>query len=380
MVCQIVPSKLGAYEKFMVRLAETARYRGYQVDFLVPGDPHATIAARLHQAGSCVTVGRNWLGRGTREKFSGFIIDYMSATLKTDYSLTAFHFCSEVPVSISLTLKRLLRHARRVHVWHQRSEIVNKASLAHRHCSRLRLVSLWMDGIVMIYKGGLPAALARGVPDAKLTYIHNGTDEISTRDQRMETRKMLGIDPHVPVLIVVSSLIPRKDVASIVNALPEVVSQFPLLKCLIVGDGELKPALEELSKEKGLCNCVMWLGRRNDVSALMGASDVFILASKAEPFGFVNIEAMAQRLPVVATNVGGIPEIVVDSVTGMLFNPGDSRELCAAILRLLKDPDVREVMGNAGYERYKECFTLDSMANNYCNYYEKMAHSRITGD
>jgi len=125
---------------------------------------------------------------------------------------------------------------------------------------------------------------------------------------------------------------------------------------LVVGDGKLRPVIEKQIARLGLCKYVRLLGTRTDVPNLLSASDILVLASLWEGLPGVIAEAMASGLPVVATNVGGIPELVVDGKTGLLVPPGDATSLADALSRLIDDPDLRYRLGVEGYHRISTYF------------------------
>jgi glycosyltransferase involved in cell wall biosynthesis len=145
--------------------------------------------------------------------------------------------------------------------------------------------------------------------------------------------------------------------------------------CLaIVGDGPIKDDLEAEIHRRGLAGRVELLGARDDVPEILGASDLFVMASRWEGLPLAIIEAMMSGLPVVATAVGGVPEEVVDGETGLLVPPGSPEALARAMQRLIDDPQLRERVGAAGRRRALERFTEARMLRETAAVYAGAIH------
>ena len=146
--------------------------------------------------------------------------------------------------------------------------------------------------------------------------------------------------------------------------------------CLwIVGDGPAKPALQDLCERLGLLNDVVFAGERSDVKQVLHSLSLFVQPSLSEGFGIAIAEAMAAGLPVVASAVGGIPEVVVHGQTGWLVPPGDPRALAQAIARCVAHPQQAYEFGRRGWERVNQCFTIQSAARRHEELYERLMTS-----
>jgi glycosyltransferase involved in cell wall biosynthesis len=144
----------------------------------------------------------------------------------------------------------------------------------------------------------------------------------------------------------------EKDHGSLLRAFATVVAEHPAARLRLVGDGPERPAAEALTRELGIEPSVEFLGDRDDVAELLAGSDVLVLASYAiENLPFAVLEAMAVGLPVVATDVGALAELVDDGVTGWLVPPRDTAALATALGRLVADPERARAMGRAGRDR-----------------------------
>jgi glycosyltransferase involved in cell wall biosynthesis len=136
--------------------------------------------------------------------------------------------------------------------------------------------------------------------------------------------------------------------------------------------GAFQTALEHEAERLGVRDRVVFAGRRDDAAELLVELDVLALPSWTEGLPLVVLEAMARRRPVVATPVGGTPEVVVDGETGLLVPPRDPDALAAALRRLLADADLRRRMGDAGYERVRERFSADAMTGRVLEIYDEV--------
>jgi glycosyltransferase involved in cell wall biosynthesis len=151
----------------------------------------------------------------------------------------------------------------------------------------------------------------------------------------------------------------------LIEAMALVAEQVPDLKMLLVGDGPLRPQIEAEIADQGLWDRIVLLGRRDDVPRLLTELDFTVLPSLLEGMPVSIIEAMAAGLPVVASNVGGIPEVVVDGETGLLVEPGQPELLAAAIVRLANDAELRAEMGAKAYRRVEQVFGIDQSVKAY---------------
>jgi glycosyltransferase involved in cell wall biosynthesis len=151
-----------------------------------------------------------------------------------------------------------------------------------------------------------------------------------------------------------------------------VARMHPSAVCVIAGDGSQRHALQEEATRASLNGQMRFLGYRLDVMNFIGAADMFVLPSPAEPFGLVILEAMSLGKPVVACRAGGPREIVVDGETGFLVTPGRPAELAAAINRLVEDKPLSQSMGERGRDRYRREFTADRMAEQTMHIYSRL--------
>ncbi len=213
---------------------------------------------------------------------------------------------------------------------------------------------------------------------AKLRTIHNGIDPDAERMQprrtRLEVRAELQVAQHQPLLINLANLHPYKGHSDLLLALQEVRRQCPDARAVIVGSGALEAQLRAQAAALGLGDCVQLLGHRDDVADLLAASDLFVLSSLVEGLPISILEAMAQGLPCIVTDVGGCSELVQDGETGLVVPPREPQELAAAVVALLRDPSRVGQMGAASRQRVKERFSLRICAQRHERLYEELLH------
>jgi len=201
----------------------------------------------------------------------------------------------------------------------------------------------------------------------KIKLIYNGIDTRKFEDKKdlEKIRKELNLSPDELILGYVGNLREVKDHHTLILSFNRISSLFPQAKLLIVGDGELKPNLVKLCVELGLENKVLFLGHREDVHSLLNLMDIFVLSSHSEGCSISILEAMASEKPVVATRVGGNPELILEGKTGFLVPSAEPEKLAEKIIFLLKDEKLRRKMGEEGKKRVKEKFSLEGMLKKY---------------
>jgi len=207
-------------------------------------------------------------------------------------------------------------------------------------------------------------AVREGYDPAKVSVIHNGLDlsRFTPASDPARQRETLGLPPDVPVIAVFSRLNHSvKGVHTFLQAAARVAPAHPRARYLVVGDGPLRPELERLAARLGLGDRARFTGFRADVGETMSSITLSVLPSQSEGLSNVLLESMAASLPVIATRVGGTPEVVENEQTGLLVPPRDPAALALAIDSLLSDPERAAHLGRAGRRRVERFFQLDKM-------------------
>ncbi|TLY36745.1 MAG: glycosyltransferase family 4 protein [Nitrospirae bacterium] len=209
----------------------------------------------------------------------------------------------------------------------------------------------------------------------KFVTIHSGIDLAHFRSVQVDPavkRKELGLPPDGAIVGTVGRLVPIKGLEWLLKAAPQVLAQFPQACFVIIGDGPLLGELRQLTSKLGIGLRVVFLGAREDVPECLAALDLFVLPSLNEGMGRVLLEAMAVGCPVVATRVGGIPDIVADGTTGLLVPPRDERALAEAILTLLRDRSRRAAYGEAARRHIDGRFDVETMVRSVERLYDEV--------
>ena len=211
-------------------------------------------------------------------------------------------------------------------------------------------------------------AINEGITEAITQVLYNGvnTGRFSPADVQLRDAakaNFLNMAPGQLLVGTVGNLRPVKAQAVLIRAAAIVVKAYPNARFVIVGEGQMRLALEQLIADFGLNDHVWLFGSSVEVPRLLQAMDVFVLTSDSESCPNTILEAMASGLPVVATRVGGVPELVT-AETGLLVPPQDHKALATALLQLLEDPHLRQEMGRCGLVRVTESFTTAAMIRN----------------
>jgi len=215
--------------------------------------------------------------------------------------------------------------------------------------------------------------VADGVDASRTITIHEGIDVDHVRAAPAVNVHEAFFLPHgAPVVGNVAALVPHKGQRYLIDAAHRVVQQMPDVRFVILGEGELRDHLEKQVHEHHLEKHVFLPGFRIDVLGCIKAFDLFVMSSVTEGLGTSLLDAMAAARPIVATTAGGIPEIVDDGATGLLVPPRDPRALADAIVRALGDRSLRQRMGDAGFARVNEHFTVERMVEQTIEVYTRV--------
>ncbi len=207
------------------------------------------------------------------------------------------------------------------------------------------------------------AVIPNGIPIADYQHL------VATRTEWRSEHELRDDDV---AFVSVARLEKQKNHAMLLEAFARAFGSEPRAHLLLVGDGDCRQALELRAWELGLEAKVRFLGRRADVPQILGAADIFVLASKNEGNPLAVMEAMAAGLPVVATAVGGVPELIVDQKSGLLVMPGDCDGLGVAMLRLFRNAPMRRAMAACATRQAFQTFSASRMAAVYMELYERI--------
>jgi glycosyltransferase involved in cell wall biosynthesis len=258
-----------------------------------------------------------------------------------------------------------------------KGELNNKGSYFEKIVALERQMLSSVDGVVFVSEFSRQEIYTRHTLDnIHSRVIHNGI-----RTQRAETvlsRKQLDIPENAFVVISVGTLEPRKNQYSWVSAMLDLLRARPHIYLLLVGDGQDRKRIETLASRSGLDPQIRLLGFRSDVSRLLRLADVYCHPALMESLGIAVIEAAEAGLPIVAANVGGIPEIVEHLQSGVLINQVEGESTFSHwIEELHNSPVLRTKLGNAARKAFLAKFTEEAMAQAYMGYFRELQQNPL---
>jgi len=245
----------------------------------------------------------------------------------------------------------------------------------------VRLLTPSMDRVIAVSRAIVAKIADEGRTGAPVSLIYNGVDleRYDRQEPCCTLKEEYGMEPDAQIVGVVARLEPEKGHTTLLEAWPAVLRACPDVYLLVVGEGSCCDSLMRQASDLGVAHRVIFTGRREDVPAVTAALDVAVLPSYREAQGLSILEAMALSRPVVASNVGGIPEMIEDGVSGLLVPSHDAGALAAAIVCLLKNHQLADLIGRAGHDLVHRRFCLDGMIDAIESIYDESAHTgRLT--
>jgi glycosyltransferase involved in cell wall biosynthesis len=238
-----------------------------------------------------------------------------------------------------------------------------------------------IDVIIAVSKGIKKVLVDGGIDPALVKVIPDGIDytpfEEATSSQYL--RRELSFGPDDFLVGIVAHLADHKGHKYLIKATEILKERAPHIRVIIVGEGPLRMELDKLVKQTHVEDIVFFLGFREDVPQILASLDLFVLSSHLEGMGSSIMDAMASRLPVVATKTGGIPEVVVNNETGLLVPPKSPTALAKAILKLYEDRELGKRLGQKGYDVVHQKFSAEAMAGKVIQEYERIARKKKLG-
>ena len=336
--------EVGGQEKLLVEFARRADRTRFDLHFVSLGG-RGVLAGDLEACGWPVTA----LGEPTG--FRPGLVRRL-ARLFRELRIDVVHTHDERPHIYGALAARLAGARRVIHTRHHGMA----DRLSRRQAMLVRLASELTDRFVCVSADSARQAVRQGVPARVVRVLHNGIDLT-----RFAAPAFRGEGPAVTV----ARLSPEKDIATLLKAAALAVRQDAAFRLEIAGDGPCMADLRRLSAGLGLDGVVRFHGQVRDVPGLLARAGLFVLPSLTEGVSLTLLEAMACGLAVVATRVGGNPEVVADGETGLLTPAGDPAALSAALLRLRGDGATRREMERASRRRVERLFDVRQMTSEY---------------
>lgn len=236
----------------------------------------------------------------------------------------------------------------------------------------------WNQHYIAISKSIKQILLNEGIKADQISLIHHGInmDAFHIQEEQSQIRKSLGLPENAFVVGSVSRLVPIKGLADLIEALAIISDKIPNLHWLAVGDGPEKEALQQLARTKGIEDRVHFIGFRKDVPRCLKAIDVYISTSYSEGFGLSVIEAMAAKVPVISTPVGGISDFLIDRVNGLAVPSHRPDEIARSIMYLYENPGLRDKLIESAFALVSERFTLNNMADKTIALYQHLTKEK----
>lgn len=247
-----------------------------------------------------------------------------------------------------------------------------------------RAASRWCDKMIFISQPLIDWALGEQIAaEEKTVKIYSGIEldlfRPATSRTKNNIRKKWNIDQRAAVIGIVSKLWEGKGHVLLLEAFKELKKEMKDAFLVIVGEGDLYDKLVRIANRNGLSDSVLFTGFQLDVSEIIATFDVAVLPSFFEGMGRVLLESMAMGKPVVASRVGGIPDLVEHGVNGLLVTPGDTQELADALQKILNDKKLAQRLGKVGQKRVKEQFSADVMVQSIEKVYREFLTKKGIG-
>lgn len=239
----------------------------------------------------------------------------------------------------------------------------------------LRNTNRLPDRIVCVSKAVKQVVMEReGIEESRIEVVNNGIDlQEATSGLRDDTKRELGFDgPHLVLGMVANYNRPVKGVGNFLDAIPQIVREVPSARFLFVGGGGEESSLREKARALGIDGYVVFAGYRKDIHRYYEIMDISVLTSFSEGLSLTLLESMGHGIPIVATRVGGNPEVVEEGRNGYLVPIRDNRALVDRIVKLLKDGDLRRTMGREGRLRVERDFRMRVVASRYLDLYNRL--------
>jgi glycosyltransferase involved in cell wall biosynthesis len=355
LLMSLAPRKQGSLEDWILAFCREAARRGHQVDAWLRQPMLPSFVTELKASGARIDdlleFERSGLAAMTRRLAGHDVIHLNFLAPRSRIAMAAY----------AVWPTQVLYTAHSDHLEEEEDVVRRSVRWAVNQATMVRVHSLaGVSEHVRIKEGR-----RFGLHPHRSRTIFNGVD---TRRFHPHSRPQAG----GPVeLITVANLVENKGVHHLLGALGRMRS--PRVRLRIVGDGPAQQSLRVLAERLGLQHQTEFLGLRNDVHALLGTSDICIQPALAEAFGLTVAEAMACGCAVVASRVGGIPELILHGRTGLLVEPGDEVGLASALERLLDDPLLRRQLGESARERACAAFELGHTVRRHLDWCEEAA-------
>ncbi|MFH1677736.1 MAG: glycosyltransferase family 4 protein [Patescibacteria group bacterium] len=238
-----------------------------------------------------------------------------------------------------------------------------------------RFLNRWTDVLVCVSEADKNLVLKyKTISQDKIVVINNSIDIIKfqiNQDLIESLKQKLSLENQF-IITTIARLHPPKDILTILKAVKLLINKISDIKLLIVGDGPLRESLEQETKKLGLEQCVKFLGSREDVPVLINLSDIIVLSTKWEGLPLAPLEAGACKKSIIASDVEGVRETIINKKTGYLFQPGSEKDLAEKILKLAESKELRKKIGENAFKFISVNFDEKIMINKHQKLYQSL--------
>lgn len=343
-IVQIIPSLgFGGAERDVARISIALKQAGEDCSVVCLYD-EGHLAEQLRTAGVSVTALGCNKSYGLSTKLQ--LLKYLKAHKP---EVVHSHLIWWVPIISRMAgISAIVVTEHGLSLWKSRSRILCEKLAAVFSCRMIAVAEAVRD--IRVKQWGIPAKKVVTIPNCLDTSRFNfEVDTVSVKNE-------LGIEQSRKIILSVGSLLPVKGYRYLLEAACEIFAKIPDVDIVLAGDGELLSELKHQVNVQGIAERVKFLGYRQDIERILKASDIFVMPSLREGTSIAILEAMAANTPIVATAVGGNPEVIIDGKTGILVPPADSKALAKAIITLLTDNEQASSFARAAKERVENVY------------------------
>ena len=337
---------------------------------LLAGEPIPLVADAFRRSGIVWWSLSDWKTDADEERRWRFITGFRRINALEPWDVVWFNFCNPVSVICACTWSRIRDGRRFARVWHQHQGVPSPRGIK-KYVSTLRLLGPFMNALVCNSDFGTSYYKERRCPRNKIKVVYTGVRVPENQSQGW-LRPKLGLQDSVRFLVTVASLIPRKGLDVLLEAVSVLLKEHREWHLLIVGGGPLLGDLQQLARQLGIEHQTHFLGISNNVMDILADCNAFVLPSRNEDLPIAIIEAMGSSLPVVATDVGSVRELVIPNKTGFLVAPEDSAGLRSFLQAILLDEKLAHDFGRCGRERVERVFSLDGSVDGHLNLFREV--------
>lgn len=344
------PDKLGSMEGYMLELQKQCNERDIDLTLVFTREPINEFKALISNLnGKYIVINHD--KKVLNLKFINKLIKYFK---KNSFDIIHSHFDS---ANLNVAIAASHAGCKKV-FWHQRNVFGTKL-LKLRNCI-YRKLSKRVTNIIAVSKAVESDLINRGINSKKVCVLYDGIDVRPISLDQENFKEEIGVDKNKYIILTVAQARPEKDLNTLIKAIKEVKNSSKM-EFVIVGGGPLIGEIKSLAENLEIKN-IHFLDKRNDIREVMIQSDIFVLTSKKDALPNVILEAMANKIPIISTNAGGIPELVINNKTGILVEIGDYKSISKSIDNLYEmDTEEKYKLVESAYNHILNNFNLEKI-------------------